>query len=75
MGPVSYRIWWALRWNEGRLVSYGALIDVAWGDDPEGGPLHARETLAVLVDRLRRAKRERWIIECRAQHGFLLRRR
>lgn len=54
MSPLMRRLFWALRWHEGRAVSYEALTDVLWGDDPAGGPLWPEVNIRVYVHRMRR---------------------
>lgn len=41
----------------GRWVSTDALLDVLWDDDPDGGPVTARQTLAVQIHHIRRRLR------------------
>ena len=43
-----------LRETPGRVVPQRELMELLWGDDADGGPLGARESLHVLVTYLRR---------------------
>lgn len=43
----------ALLWQLDRFIFYGALIELLWGDDPEGGPLSARNSIHQYVLKLR----------------------
>ncbi len=60
----------ALLWQLDRFIPYDAIIDLLWGDDPDGGPLNAQNVIAVMVHRLRQQghKIETW-------HGIGLRMR
>lgn len=55
--------------KQGNFVSKLKLIDVLWGDDPEGGPLNVEKNLNVQITYLRKALPEGWIIEGRYLHG------
>ena len=52
----------ALLWQLDRFIPYDAAIDLLWGNDPDGGPLHAKNVLAIIVHRLRKQgyKIETW---------------
>ncbi|KKL74698.1 hypothetical protein LCGC14_2062310 [marine sediment metagenome] len=44
----------ALLWQLDRFVPYDAIIELLWGDDPDGGPLYAKNIVAVMIHRLRK---------------------
>ena len=43
----------ALLWQLDRFVPYDAVIDVVWGNNPDGGPLYAKSVISIMVFRLR----------------------
>lgn len=43
-----------LLWHRGYYVPYSVIVEVLWGDDPDGGPLQANSIIAILVTRLRK---------------------
>ncbi len=43
----------ALLWQLDRYISLEAAIDLLWGNDPDGGPLYAKNIVAVTIHRLR----------------------
>jgi hypothetical protein len=53
-----------LRLVHGELVTKGDLIDLVWGDDPDGGPMFAENSFHVSIGTLKeRLNREGWDIE------------
>jgi hypothetical protein len=52
---VSARLLGTLQLQPGRLYTWAELVDSAYGDDPEGGPLNALGSIKVLLHHLRRA--------------------
>ncbi len=58
----------ALLWQLDRFISYDAIVDLLWGNDPDGGPLCAKNIIAVTIHRLRQEGHK---IE--TEHGFGIR--
>jgi len=59
-----------------RLVTYRALAEALWGDDPEGGPLNAQGDIRAALTKLRRkigAAGIPWVIENCHGVGYRLR--
>lgn len=67
---ARFRLRQALMWHLDRWVPYTHLIDVVWGNDPDGGPLMARGVLGIHIMNLRR---EGYRIESRHSYGWRLR--
>lgn len=53
-GSVRSLVLSRLARGAGAVVTYEALHAAAYGDDPDGGPLSARECLRVMIRRIRR---------------------
>lgn len=53
--PMQWQILGILRRREGALITYEAMIDALWGDDPDGGPDDATGRLRVHICNLRKA--------------------
>lgn len=71
-GTTPSRLFWLLRWHEGRVVGHETIIDVLWGGAADGGPLLARNIVAIAVHRLRVTMPE-WVIETLPTRGYLIR--
>jgi DNA-binding response OmpR family regulator len=56
-GPIQIRVVEQLLRNFGSWVPRKELIDFAFADDPDGGPLDANNFMAVTVNRIRRRLR------------------
>lgn len=55
-------------WRLGLLCPFAMIIDVMWGDDPDGGPLYATDTIWKYVYCLRKAG---WDIDTWPGLGYL----
>ena len=55
-------LFWALRWHEGRRVSYGNLADVLWGDFASR-PQDAVGSIRELMAWVQKRYGDNWIIE------------
>lgn len=51
--PIQKRMLEVLAASMGQLIPADRLVDVAYGDDPEGGPLDARNCVASHIKRLK----------------------
>lgn len=55
------------------VVSYEALENAVWGDDPDGGPLTIRKVLHVWGHRIRKIVKEYgWELKCHWGVGYYL---
>jgi len=55
-------------WRLGLLCPFAMIIDVMWGDDPDGGPLYATDTIWKYVYCLRKTG---WDIDTWHGLGYL----
>lgn len=53
---LQKRVWWTLRWHEGRPVKLEWLIDVCYGDDPDGA-LYPEDCIRHAIRAIRRKMR------------------
>jgi DNA-binding response OmpR family regulator len=74
VGPVQSRVMAELMQRFGEFVSRDRLVDIAYGDDPDGGPLDANNSMAKTVHDLRvKVARHGLMLEGRQWYGSRLR--
>lgn len=54
---------------------YEAIIDVLWGDDPDGGPMNTRMNIQVYAARLRTRYGRRWKLTTIPGYGLMIEKR